>query len=308
MLLGIVLAFLAREVVPRMNNEIVNASEWDVMGGVVTSMDCQEHLLVVVQGAYSWNAADETTPFPLPSTVWNTSDPDLLVPWKENVDVIVKSFPEWCDESGKRQKITLRVGDRIHKTIRQPNHHMDAAIHAACAVNAADTFGQLPPWHLDRVRWAGTYNDLWRTQRSPLLPRDFNPRFYNCAPLDQQLPDYPAGERVSLHGVGTPYVSAFMVPAFCVAITCVTDEGSVTKKYVTADTIEICFAERCVVLRGRMTHALYQPEVGTLHDVVVGDVPARLLNRWATRRDCTRTVHRDPHRYGNEHKSRGVVS
>jgi hypothetical protein len=35
-----------------------------------------------------------------------------------------------------------------------------------------------------RVGYAGTYDDAWKKERIPLLPRDFDPRFYHCAPPD----------------------------------------------------------------------------------------------------------------------------
>ncbi|MFT3717332.1 DUF2169 family type VI secretion system accessory protein [Pseudorhodoferax sp.] len=37
-----------------------------------------------------------------------------------------------------------------------------------------------------RVELAGTHNEAWRSKRFPLPPEDFDPRFYNAAPSDQQ--------------------------------------------------------------------------------------------------------------------------
>lgn len=39
-----------------------------------------------------------------------------------------------------------------------------------------------------RFRYAGTYDDAWREQHFPFLPPDFDARYYQAAPADQQLP------------------------------------------------------------------------------------------------------------------------
>lgn len=50
-----------------------------------------------------------------------------------------------------------------------------------------------------RAQLAGTYDDTWRSERSPLLTDDLDDRFYQCAPLDQQAPGFlSGGEPVTL--------------------------------------------------------------------------------------------------------------
>lgn len=49
-----------------------------------------------------------------------------------------------------------------------------------------------------RLRWAGTYDQAWRDEVFPLLPADFDERFYQCAPEDQQMPYPKGGETVTL--------------------------------------------------------------------------------------------------------------
>lgn len=39
-----------------------------------------------------------------------------------------------------------------------------------------------------RLRFAGTYDEAWREQHSPFLPPDFDERYFQSAPADQQLP------------------------------------------------------------------------------------------------------------------------
>lgn len=50
-----------------------------------------------------------------------------------------------------------------------------------------------------RVSYMGTYDDTWRKERSPDLPEDFNPAFYNGAHPDLQAEGYLKGdEKVEL--------------------------------------------------------------------------------------------------------------
>ncbi|QDQ27518.1 DUF2169 domain-containing protein [Chitinimonas arctica] len=49
-----------------------------------------------------------------------------------------------------------------------------------------------------RLALAGTYDEQWRNEVFPLLPADFDERFYQCAPLDQQIPFPRGGEQLVL--------------------------------------------------------------------------------------------------------------
>jgi hypothetical protein len=46
-----------------------------------------------------------------------------------------------------------------------------------------------------RIKWAGTYDQAWLDEKFPFLPDDFDERYYQCAPEDQQT-DYLAGGEV----------------------------------------------------------------------------------------------------------------
>ncbi|RPI72406.1 MAG: DUF2169 domain-containing protein [Desulfobacteraceae bacterium] len=60
-------------------------------------------------------------------------------------------------------------------------------------------FGPIPRHWLPRQELCGTYDENWRKDRFPLLPQDFNERFFQCAPQDQQTREYlTGGEPVEL--------------------------------------------------------------------------------------------------------------
>jgi len=59
-------------------------------------------------------------------------------------------------------------------------------------------FSAIPRNAQPRCSFAGTYDERWRQDVFPLLPRDFDERYHQSAPEDQQV-NYPVGgEKVAL--------------------------------------------------------------------------------------------------------------
>jgi hypothetical protein len=54
-------------------------------------------------------------------------------------------------------------------------------------------FGPLAAHWQPRASFAGTFDERWQRHRFPLLPDDFDDRYYQCAPADQQAPEFLAG-------------------------------------------------------------------------------------------------------------------
>ncbi|MEL6915929.1 MAG: DUF2169 domain-containing protein [Pseudomonadota bacterium] len=62
-------------------------------------------------------------------------------------------------------------------------------------------FGPVPRAWPARARYAGTFDGAWEKDRAPLLPKDFDARFYHAAPEDQWQPGgWKGGEAVHLEG------------------------------------------------------------------------------------------------------------
>jgi hypothetical protein len=55
-------------------------------------------------------------------------------------------------------------------------------------------FGFISPHWQPRAALAGTYDEAWTKERMPLLPSDFDRRFFNAAPLDQIVPGFLKGD------------------------------------------------------------------------------------------------------------------
>jgi hypothetical protein len=70
-----------------------------------------------------------------------------------------------------------------------------------------------------RVTRAGTYDDAWLANRFPFLPLDFDPRYFQAAPEDQQYPELVGGEEVRCQNLTPDGEWVFQVPriAFSVA-------------------------------------------------------------------------------------------
>jgi len=75
-------------------------------------------------------------------------------------------------------------------------------------------FGAIAPHWKPRPKYAGTYDDAWLRNRTPYLPDDFDPRFLQVAPEDQQVPGYlRGGEPVEIAGATPSGVLRFTLPA-----------------------------------------------------------------------------------------------
>ncbi len=74
-------------------------------------------------------------------------------------------------------------------------------------------FGPIERHWLPRADFAGTYDEKWVDKRLPLLPRDFDDRFYQFAPPDQQTPQYlRGGEPVALVNLTPEGMLRFALP------------------------------------------------------------------------------------------------
>jgi hypothetical protein len=74
-------------------------------------------------------------------------------------------------------------------------------------------FGPIPPDWSPRRELAGTFDAAWEQRRMPLLPLDFQDTHFQCAPEDQQAPDFlRGGEEVLLEGLTQEGVWRFRLP------------------------------------------------------------------------------------------------
>lgn len=118
-----------------------------------------------------------------------------------------------------------------------------------------------------RVKYAGTYDERWMATRMPLLPEDFDPRFYNAAPAGLVAPGYlEGGEPVEVSGCTRDGRLAFALPRprpGAVVRTCDRVEELVLDlETVTVDT------ERLLVFLVWKKEMRVHEEVGKLREIV----------------------------------------
>jgi hypothetical protein len=90
-----------------------------------------------------------------------------------------------------------------------------------------------------RVKWAGTYDQKWLDDTAPFLPQDFDERYYQAAPEDQQT-GYPrGGEPVVLTNLTPGGHATFPLPELELAITFVFRNGRSAQGAPVIDTIVI---------------------------------------------------------------------
>lgn len=86
-------------------------------------------------------------------------------------------------------------------------------------------FGPLMGHWPARRRYGGTYDRSWLEERMPLLPSDFDPRFHQCAPQDQQTSEFlSGGEEVSIEGAHPGGALRFELPRVSLVFESVFDD------------------------------------------------------------------------------------
>lgn len=88
-----------------------------------------------------------------------------------------------------------------------------------------------------RVRFAGKYDQEWLDHRAPFWPDDFDYRYFQAAPLDQQI-DYPVGgEQVVLHNLGPTGLIRFALPKVRVPVIFIPQKGEDVQMDAVIDTL-----------------------------------------------------------------------
>jgi hypothetical protein len=118
------------------------------------------------------------------------------------------------------------------------------------------SFGAIGRHWEPRCQYAGTYDQIWREEVAPFLPADFDERYYQTAPSDQQMP-LPLGERtVTLLNLTPDGRRDFALPHFEAPITVFLKNGGREDFTGLADTILIEPDLERVTMTWRVTRPL----------------------------------------------------
>lgn len=94
----------------------------------------------------------------------------------------------WIDENPKIRKKDIE--GRPLPRIEDPTDLIEEWEHRPAPAG----FGTVGRGWQSRLALLGTYDDEWKTKRSPLPPRDFDFAFHNAAPADQQVEGFLRGD------------------------------------------------------------------------------------------------------------------
>jgi hypothetical protein len=99
------------------------------------------------------------------------------------------------------------------------------------------SFGVLGRGWAPRLSYAGTYDDEWLDKHFPFLPPDFDERYYQAAPEDQQLAMPVGGAEVTLINLTPDGKRGFVLPDFEAPVLVVPKHGEPEDYRAGVDTI-----------------------------------------------------------------------
>jgi hypothetical protein len=123
-----------------------------------------------------------------------------------------------------------------------------------------------------RVSFAGTYDDAWLADCFPFLPPDFDNRYYQAAPPDQQTEHLRGGEDVLLLNLTRQERAGFKVPRLEVPVTFFLKKNRHQRVTAVIDTLVIDTDAAAVEITWRTSRVL-QKNMFEIPQILVGDMP-----------------------------------
>jgi hypothetical protein len=120
-----------------------------------------------------------------------------------------------------------------------------------------------------RIDYAGTYDQRWLDEVAPFLPADFDDRYFQSAPTDQQFPLFKGGEVIRcVHMAASPVVE-YRIPSLQLPVSFGFEKGDV-RSFGVLDTIVLKPHEGFATLTWRATVPLGK-RLHALRSIVVGE-------------------------------------
>jgi hypothetical protein len=146
---------------------------------------------------------------------------------------------------------------------------MDQAVAAPDGIYTPMALGPLGRGWPARARHAGTYDDEWLADHFPFLPPDFNDRYYQAAPEDQQIPHPKAPLEVLLSGFTADGPRSFTLPFFEAPVHVFPKRGEREDLMATLDTITFDTDSECFTMSWRVARPL-KKSMHEIAQVLVG--------------------------------------
>lgn len=141
-----------------------------------------------------------------------------------------------------------------------------------------------------RMHFAGTYDERWQQEQFPFLPNDFDERYYQSAPMDQQLEHLVGGEVVELKNLTPDGICRFQIPTLRVPIEFVGRDFDSQEQDARLDTLMIDADKRQFSMLWRACWPLKR-NMFEINMAIVGRMP----RGWYRARSSAKTYYPDLH-------------
>lgn len=262
---------------------LLNAQAYAPRGQTTTSVEVQVNVgdirkKLLVRGDRRWTALLGPTspePFTKMPIIWERAyggiEPDSSAPAVERRNLI---------GVGHRGARSADPDIRTEvPNIEYPNSQMGSRTQR---VDPAGLGAVARGW-LPRIQYAGTYDAAWLANRWPLAPADFDPRFNQAAPADQQSGTIRGGEEVELRNLTPDGLWRFRLPRLDVPVRLFYDDRQ-AEISLRLDTVLIEPDDRRVMLVSRAVVRTVRNR-GVLRAIVLGHVTRGWLRAKTARKE-----------------------
>lgn len=135
-------------------------------------------------------------------------------------------------------------------------------------------------WPL-RSCYAGTYNQHWVENTMPFYPDDFDYRYFQCAPVEQQMPYVKGGEEVTLVNLSRYGDLSFKLPEQVIPVTVLPVKGQLLQYQSVVDTVIIEPELDRVMMVSRAVIPLHN-NVFEIDEIVVGQLSRQWFHQQRT--------------------------
>jgi hypothetical protein len=130
------------------------------------------------------------------------------------------------------------------------------------------SFGPIGRAWLPRRSYAGTYDQAWLDHRMPIPPDDFDDRYFQSAPPDQQIPFPQGGEPIELVNLTVEGRLATTLPRELLSVTFHRKNGPVSQRIPVLDTVQFLTDDRALCLTWR-TRFVCDRDIHDLSQIVI---------------------------------------
>jgi hypothetical protein len=123
-----------------------------------------------------------------------------------------------------------------------------------------------------RIPYAGTYDKAWLQSRAPFWPKDFDYRYFQSAPPEQQIAYLAGGEEVVLENLTPAGLKRFRIPRTSMPVRFLPHRGKEHRVNAVCDTLVIEPDASRFMLTWRAEFRLRR-NIFELKQIVVGGTP-----------------------------------